>query len=262
MGVDRRLIMPKTDSQLQRDVLRELVWDGRVEATEVGVALDRGVVTLTGTVSSWAKRVAAQDAAQRVAGVLDVANNIDVRLDRLRTDTEVADAVRRSLEWDALVPHERIQSTVSNGWVTLQGNVDTFAECEDAERAVQNLIGLRGVTNKITVCSAKPVNDLKLMPVEGASDADDEITQAVRTALKTDPFVNADQISVSTLGRVVTLTGVVPKNAEREMAELDAWNVAGVDEVRNTLLVCSKDRRVGGHGPDLGMETVAHLRSD
>ena len=119
----------KTDAQIKHEVLRELAWDPRVDETDVGVEVDRGVVTLTGTVATWAKRVAAQEAAHRVAGVLDVANDVVVKIPGtlLRTDTDIAQAVRQALEWDALVPHERIQSTVANGWVTLEGSVDSWA---------------------------------------------------------------------------------------------------------------------------------------
>ena len=117
----------KTDSQIQQDVLRELKWDTRVEETDVGVEVDRAVVTLTGTVSSYAKRMAAQEAAHRVAGVLDVVNDIQVHLpgSLARTDTEIAQAVRHALEWDVVVPDTQIRSTVSDGWVTLEGDVGT-----------------------------------------------------------------------------------------------------------------------------------------
>ena len=113
----------KSDKHIHQDVLRELRWDSRVEETEVGVEVDQGVVTLTGTVASYAKKLAAQDAAHRVTGVLDVANDIRVRMPGSpgHTDTEIAQAVRHALKWDALVPHTRIMSTVEDGWVTLEG---------------------------------------------------------------------------------------------------------------------------------------------
>src|SRR6266508_6508750 len=145
----------KTDAEIQQDVIRELKWDPRVEETEVGVEVDNGIVTLTGTVSSWAKRIAAQEAAHRVFGVLDVANDITVKLpgSLTRNDTDLAQAVRHALKWDVMVPDERITSTVSKGWVTLDGTVDSWSQREDAERAVRNLTGIGGVTNRITVVS-------------------------------------------------------------------------------------------------------------
>jgi osmotically-inducible protein OsmY len=147
-----------TDIQLQEQVLNELKWDARVDPADVGVTVDDGVVTLAGTVGSYAERMAANEAAHRVRGVRDVANELEVRLPDIlqRTDTEIARAVRWALEWDVLVPDERIQSSVSNGWVTLEGTVDKPTQREDAERAVRNLAGVRGVTNDITNLGATP----------------------------------------------------------------------------------------------------------
>src|SRR6266508_3137348 len=147
----------KTDTQLHHDVLEELKWDSRVDEKEVGVQVAAGVVTLSGTVTSWAKRVAAQEAAHRVIGVHDVANDIKVKTPGglTRTDTEIAQAVRRALEWDVFVPEEKITSTVTDGWVTLDGAVDTWSQRNDAERAVRNLTGVKLVLNKITVKLAK-----------------------------------------------------------------------------------------------------------
>ena len=152
-------IARKTDAEIQQDVLRELTWDTRVEETDVGVEVDDGVVTLSGTVSSWGKRHAAAEAAHRVRGVLDVANNIVVKIPGTpgRTDTEVARAVRNALVWDVFVPDTRIRSTVSDGVVTLDGDADTRAQAEDAERAVRNLAGVRAVMSLIEVKrQAKP----------------------------------------------------------------------------------------------------------
>jgi osmotically-inducible protein OsmY len=115
------------------------------------VTVDDGIVTLAGTVASYAQRVAADEAAHRVRGVQDVAIELEVRLPGIlqRTDTEIARAVRWALEWDVLVPDEHIQSSVSNGWVTLAGAADKRTQREDAERAIPNLAGVRGVINDI-----------------------------------------------------------------------------------------------------------------
>src|SRR4051794_33348329 len=143
----------KSDSQIQQDVLREFKWNTRVAETEVGVEVDKGVVTLSGTVSSYAKRSEAQEAAHRVAGVLDVANDLKIHspTNLKRTDTEIAQAVRTTLEWDVVVPDTRIRSTVSSGVVVLEGEVNTWHERETAERAVRNLTGVHGVVNSIEV---------------------------------------------------------------------------------------------------------------
>ncbi|HEY7547501.1 MAG TPA: BON domain-containing protein, partial [Blastocatellia bacterium] len=102
----------KSDAQIQQEVLQELKWDSRVDESEIGVSVSDGVVTLTGTLGNYAKKLAAQEAAHRVAGVLDVANDIQVRVFESvnPSDTEIAQAVRRALEWDVWVPDERIQS--------------------------------------------------------------------------------------------------------------------------------------------------------
>jgi osmotically-inducible protein OsmY len=133
--------------------MRELKWDSRIPWASIVVGVSDGVVTLTGVVSSYAQKFAAQEATHRVTGVLDVANDIDVNpVDSfMRTDTEIASAVRNALEWDALVPNELIQSTVSDGWVTLEGQVDYWRERSDAERAIRRLAGVVGVNNKITI---------------------------------------------------------------------------------------------------------------
>src|ERR1700675_4817166 len=166
LGLSRRAIrrsamtqaIKKSDTQVHHDVLEELKWDSRVDETEVGVQVDGGVVALTGTVTSWAKRMAAQEAARRVIGVLDVANDINVKVPGglARTDTEIAQAVRRTLEWDVFVPEQKITSTVTDGWVTLEGTVERRSQREDAERAVRNLTGVQIVVNKIAVTPAKP----------------------------------------------------------------------------------------------------------
>jgi osmotically-inducible protein OsmY len=147
----------KTDNEVKQQVLRELKWDSRIGWSQIGVEVREGVITLTGIVSSYAQKLAAQEAAHRISGVLDVANDVEVRPegDFSRSDTEIAAALRHILEWDALVPEERIKSTVSNGWVTLEGDVDFWHQREDAERSILRLEGVIGLTNEITVAPRK-----------------------------------------------------------------------------------------------------------
>ena len=153
----------RSDQELAQQVLSELRWDSRLAFTEIKVDVTEAVATLTGSVSSYALKIAAQEAAHRVAGVLDVANDIRVEPFDLfaRADTEIASAVRNALEWDALVPNERITSTVSDGWVTLEGDVEYWREREDAERAIMRLAGVVGVINKITI-RKRPVDPREL----------------------------------------------------------------------------------------------------
>jgi osmotically-inducible protein OsmY len=147
------LATSKTDTQIMDDVLRKLRWDNRVEDADVGIRVEDGLVTLTGHVSSYAAKLAAQEAAFRVGGVTAIANDIDVR--QLKTDrpsdTSIAQRVHDALEWDVYVPHERIEATVTDGWVKLNGEVDNWTERADAERPVRYLWGVKGVTNTIKV---------------------------------------------------------------------------------------------------------------
>lgn len=153
----------RSDRDLKQRILRELKWDSRVSWASINVEVADGIVTLVGIVPSYVQKIAAQEAAHRVAGVLDVANDIEVRpVDQfVRTDSEIAGAVRNALEWDALVPNELIQSTVSDGWVTLEGQVDYGRERADAERAIRRLAGVVGVINKITI-RKQTVNEKQL----------------------------------------------------------------------------------------------------
>jgi osmotically-inducible protein OsmY len=146
----------KTDDQIQQDVLRELASDTRVERTKVGVEVDSGVVTLSGILSDYLEKMAAQDAAFR-AGVLDIVNNIAVYPSGAfeRTDAEVAQAVRQALRSDARVPDQQIRTTTAAGRVTLEGDVTRGDEREAAQRAVRHLLGVRAVVNQIEVAPSR-----------------------------------------------------------------------------------------------------------
>ncbi len=193
----------KADSKIQQDVVRELKWETRVEEAAVEVGVNKGVVTLTGTVTSWAKKMAAQEAAHRVAGVLDVANDIQVKPPGSlgRTDTEIAQAVRHALEWNDFVPDRRIRSTVSNAMVTLEGDVDYWSQREDAEEAIRNLIGVRGVNNQIQI---------KRTPVP------QDFRKSIQEALERHAEREANQIQVVVSDDNVTLSGPVHSWTEKE----------------------------------------------
>jgi osmotically-inducible protein OsmY len=216
-------VIKKTDTQTHRDVLEELRWDSRVDETEVGVQVENGVVTLTGTVTSWAKRMAAQEAARRVIGVLDVANDIKVKVPGglTRTDTEIAQAVRRCLEWDVFVPHEKIASTVSEGWVTLEGSVERWSQSHSAERAVRNLTGVSGVINRISVKTPKPVTE--------------DVCKAIEQTLERRAERDAKRIRVDIHDGIVTLTGSVHSWAERKSVVAAARFTPGVQAVEDRL---------------------------
>jgi osmotically-inducible protein OsmY len=217
--------MKRTDSDIQQAVLRELKWDTRVEETDVGVEVDAGVVTLTGTVSSWAKRIAAQEAAHRVSGVLDVANDIQVKvlgsLDR--TDTDIASAVRHALQWDVFVPEAGIRSTVSNAWVTLEGDVDYWSQRDDAEKAIRNLAGVRGVSNQIEI---KPPKVSSL-----------EVRKAIEAALERQAEREAQRISLDVRDGRVGMSGVVHSWAEKVAVVGAAKGTPGVRTVDDHLRI-------------------------
>src|SRR5258707_3442622 len=153
----------RTDEAIQTDVLEELKWDTRVQPNEIGVMVKDGIVTLTGWVDSYLKKWAAEEAAHRVRGVKAVANDIEVKLpgSSERTDEDIAEAVVHALEWDAFVPIDKLDVTVSNGWVTLKGDVEWQYQKEDAERIVHRLAGVRRVTNLIAVRPVPTAPDLK-----------------------------------------------------------------------------------------------------
>ena len=215
----------KSDTQIHQDVLRELRWDSRVHDTEVGVEVDQGVVTLTGTVESYAKKLAAQEAAHRVTGVLDVADDIRVKVPGSlgRTDTEIAQAVRHTLEWDVLVPDTRITSTVADGWVTLEGSVDLLREREDAERAVRHLLGVRGVQNKLVIRppTVKP----------------ERVREVIEDALERSAEHEVKRIQVLVSDGTVTLTGRVRSYAEKRAVMGAVSHTPGVHTVTDHLRI-------------------------
>jgi osmotically-inducible protein OsmY len=215
----------KTDREIHQRVLEELKWDPRVDETDVGVEVDGGVVTLTGTVTSWATRHAAQEAARRVAGVLDVANDVVVKVaaDPTRTDTEIAQAVRHTLQWDVLVPDEHITSTVTNGCVTLEGTVDRLTERDDAERAIRNLGGVVAVVNRITVTG---------LPTQ---DIDARAERSIERALDRRAERHARRITVRVRDGVATVSGPVNSWAERRAVLGAVRTTRGVREVEDKL---------------------------
>jgi osmotically-inducible protein OsmY len=214
----------RTDAQIQTDVLAEFKWEPRVVPNEIGVAVKDGIVTLTGWVDSYTKRWAAEDAAHRVRGVKAVANEIEVRLSKAdeRIDADIAAAAVRALEWDAFVPVEKIDVTVSKGWVTLKGEVVWQYQKQDAERVVRRLNGVKGVNNLITVKT-------RLAPSELKKKIEDAL---VRTAES-----DAQRITVEVDGSKVILKGTVRSWAEKEEAERQAWAAPGVTSVDDRITI-------------------------
>jgi osmotically-inducible protein OsmY len=214
----------RIDEQIQRDVLAELKWDARVMPNEIGVAVKEGIVTLTGWVDSYSKKWAAEEAAHRVRNVKAVANDIEVRLSSAaeRTDHDIAAAAVRALEWDAVLSIDKLDVTVSKGWVTLIGEVEWQYQKQDAERVVRRLTGVKGVTNLIVVKPRVTPSELK-----------QKIEQALIRSAETD----AQRITVEVQGSKVILKGTVRSWAEREEAERTAWLAPGVTSVENRIMI-------------------------
>ncbi|HVZ72874.1 MAG TPA: BON domain-containing protein [Polyangia bacterium] len=216
----------KTDQDIQSDVVKELAWDTRLSTTEIGVLVKHGVVTLTGTVDAWAKVGAAEAAAHRVVGVLDVANELAVELpgSAHRTDADVAEAVRHAIEWDTLVPNELIRSTVSHGVVTLEGTVPYWSQRYDSERAVERLAGVSRVVNRIEV---EPKDEVDLQ----------DARRAVAKALELHAHREAARIDLQADERVVDVRGVVHTWREHAAVLGAVRGTRGVRQVHDHLVV-------------------------
>ena len=202
--------------QLRQHILDELEFEPSVNAAHIGVAVDRGVVTLTGHVSSYTEKLAAVKAARRVKGVRAIAEEIEVRFPngKKTADDEIAKRTADILEWDALVPKGSIQITVHDGWVTLAGNVDWYFQKIAAEDDVRKLSGVRGVTNNIAIVPRVRGEDVK---------------RKIEDALKRNAQIEAEAIQV--------LEGKVHNWDERYAIETAAWSAPGVKSVEDRLVM-------------------------
>ncbi|HYK43328.1 MAG TPA: BON domain-containing protein [Thermoanaerobaculia bacterium] len=215
----------RSDVDIQQDVQRELRWDTRFEKAQVGVAVKNGIVALTGTVENFGKKWAASEAAHRVTGVLDVVNDLEVKLadDARKTDVEIAKAVRHTLEWDVFVPDQKIRTTVTNGWVTLEGEVEFLRQREDSAAAVRVLAGVKGVTNSIVV------REKRVQPAD--------VRRKIEEALERRADREAERIAVSVEDGGVTLSGRVHSWMEKEAVLGTVSHAPGVAHVRDHLHV-------------------------
>ena len=213
------------DIELRQNILDELEFEPAVNAADIGVAVDKGIVSLGGHVSSYAEKLAAEKAVKRVKGVRAIAEGIKVRFanDKKTNDDEIARRALSILEWSASVPKGAVMVKVQDGWVTLSGEVFWQYQRLEAEHLIRRLSGIHGILNSITL---KPQVEPR------------QVRYRIEGALRRNAHIQADQIEVRVEdGRAVTLEGSVHDWQEREAVERAAWSVPGVSRVIDHLRI-------------------------
>jgi osmotically-inducible protein OsmY len=214
----------RSDSDIRRDVEDELRWDPQIDATDIAVTVKNGVVTLAGFVRSYMQKYQAEADAKRVAGVVAVANDLEVRLPDFdeRPDPDIAREAVDRIKSELPFAWDRTRVVVKSGWVTLEGEVEWNYQRERAEDAVRRVRGVKGITNFIEV---KP----RVAP--------SEIRRKIEEALRRAAEIDASRITVETVGSEVILRGTVRSWAERQEAERAAWSAPGVARVDSRLII-------------------------
>lgn len=214
----------KSDSKIKLDVQDELQWEPSIDETKIGVAVDNGVVTLSGEVDSYGKKIAAEKAAKRVIGVKAVAEDIVIKLpsNLQKSDTEIAKAVLNALQWHSSVPDNAVMVKVEDGWVYLSGEVKWSYQKDSAKYAIIDLNGVKGVVNSITI-----KQDIKTH----------EIKEKIKEAFERSAEIDSREVTVTVDGHTVTLSGKVHSIREKEDAEKAAYNAPGIFNVINNLQV-------------------------
>lgn len=212
----------KSDSLIQKDVMEELRWEPLLSASEIGVAVKNGVVTLSGMVDTYAKKLRAERAVKRIEGVKAVAEDIQVGIspEFRKTDAEIAEAVLNALKWHTGVQEEKIKIRVEDGHVRLEGEVEWEYQRNQAQTAIENLAGVKSVINLIGI---KP------------KISSGDIQQKINAAFHRSANIDSGKISVEVSGSKVILNGKVRSFAEKEDAEVAAWNAPGVISVESKL---------------------------
>ena len=214
----------RLDSDIRRDIEDELRWDPDIDATDIAVAVNNGVVALTGFVRSYSQRTQAERDAKRVAGVVGVANDIEVRLPVIdqRPDPDIVRDAVSALKSELPYSSENIKVIAKDGKITLEGTVEWNYARERAENAVKRIRGAKGVTNSITL---KP----KVAPYE--------VRRKIEDAFRRSAEIDASRVTVEANGSEVILRGTVKSWAEREEAERAAWAAPGVTKVDNRVTI-------------------------
>ena len=212
----------KSDNDLQQDVLDEIEWRTTLAPSEVGVSVKDGVVTLSGSVSSYYKKRSAELAAEKVAGVKAIVQDMEVDLpgSSVRSDEDIAKAAYDALRWHTNIPDEKIEIVVNDGWIKLEGEVDWSYQKTAARQAVEDLTGVYGV-----------INDIKIKPHVKVED----INRRIQSAFARHASLDANHIHVDVEGGKVTLKGKVRSYVEKRDAEDAAWIAPGVTSIDDRL---------------------------
>ncbi len=217
--------MIRSDEQIKKDIVDELYWDNRIDASRISVTVANGVATLSGEVPNYSTRMAARAAAWRMAGVLDVNDELIVSHDSrapLPTDAEIQVQVSNSLAWEPAVDETAITVSVNNGIVTLKGTVDAYWKRALVESKIAGIRGILLIEDELAVVPSEKLTD-------------DVLARVVVSALERDIQVNPNDVTVTVEDGIVTLTGAVPNWAARDAAARDAALTAGVRDVRNEI---------------------------
>ena len=216
--------MKESNEELQKDVQDAIKWEPLLNPAEIGVIAEDGVITLTGTVDSYAKKLEAEDAAKSVKGVKAVIVKLEIKFNsewEREDDSEIAGEIIEAAKWNWDIPEDKIKAKVENGWVTLDGEVDFYFQKEAIEDLVKNHSGITGVTNNITI-----------------EESEDQVEKDdIKTALRRNWLIDDSNIEVHVSNHDVTLTGSVESWYERDKATRIAWNALGVWSVDNQLVV-------------------------
>jgi osmotically-inducible protein OsmY len=215
-------VVDKTDVELKTDVLAELAYEPTVKVSDIGVLVDKGIVTLNGYATSYSEKWHALRAAKRVRGMRAIVDAMVINLaeSHKRTDADIAASAITQINWFTTVPQGTIQVSVRDGWITIDGVVDWWYQKDAAEDVVQYMIGVKGVKNQLTI---KP----RVAP--------DDVQASIKAAFARNAELDATKIHIETDGNIVTLTGKARNHVERDEAERVAWAAPGVIEVDNQI---------------------------